>query len=108
MGDLKTNVIGRFVGGSLFGPKDDNGRLKYSACIVLEPGEEKKIEAIRDAAKQTQWGPKQPSKVTDWTLREGDDPEFETSFGNNYINPKASEKSQPKTVIKRAGVLAVC
>jgi len=102
MSDLKTTVIGRFVGGALFEANDDG---KYTACIVLEPGEEKKIEAIRDAAKQSKWGSKQPSKVTDWTAREGDDPEFETSFGNFYINPKAGAKSQPKTVIKRSGVI---
>jgi len=102
MSNLKTTVIGRYVGGSLFEVNDDG---KFTACVVLEPGQDTKVEAIRDAAKAEKWGNKQPSKVTDWTVREGDDPEYETSFGSFYINPKASAKSQPKTVIKRDGVL---
>lgn len=106
MSNLKTTVIGRYVGGGLFEARDDNGKLKHSACVVFDdPNQAKKIKAIRDAAIEEKWKGKTPGGLTDWTLREGDDPEFEASYEKFFINPKCNPKNAPRTVIKRDGVL---
>lgn len=102
MNESKTTVVGRYVGGSLFDTNDDG---KYTACVVLNDGEDQKIKAIRNAAVTEKWGEKKPKALTDWTLREGDDEEYEASFGRKFINPKANAKNQPKTVKKIDGVL---
>ncbi|MBL4898686.1 MAG: DUF2815 family protein [Colwellia sp.] len=105
MSEVKATVKGRFVGGGLFEARDDNGRMKHSACIVLGDGEDRKIKTIIDNAIAEKWGNKKPAGLQDWGVREGDDPEFEASFGQLFINPKANEKSPPQTVIKRNGVV---
>lgn len=104
---LKTTVLGRYVGGPIFEPKiseeeDSRGEPFYSACVILNNGEEKKIKKIRDEAIKQKFGDK-PPKTDDWTIREGDDEEYEASYGSLFINPKS--KNQPELVIKRAGVL---
>lgn len=98
--NTKATVTGRYVGGSLFEQNDDG---KYSACIVLDEGQEAKIEAIRDAAVADKFGKKIPAGMADWTVREGDDEEYEVSFERFFINPKANAKNQPKTVIRTGG-----
>lgn len=96
----QVTVTGRYVGGSLFETNDDD---KYSACVVLDDGQEVKIEAVRDAAIADKWGSKVPKGLTDWTVREGDDEEYEASFERFYINPKCPAKSAPKTVCRVNG-----
>lgn len=98
--NTKVTVTGRFVGGALFEANEDG---KHSACIVLDDGENEKVEAIRDNAIKNKWGSKVPRGLTDWTVREGDDEEYEASFDRFYINPKCPAKSAPKTVIRVAG-----
>jgi len=104
MAELRTNITvkGRFIGGALFEPNEDG---KHSACIVLDDGEDSKIEDVRDNAIKNKWGNKVPPGLTDWTVREGDDEEYEASFGNMFINPKSSGKKAPKTVVKVDGVI---
>lgn len=96
----QVTVTGRYVGGSLFEPNKDG---KYSACIVLDNGQEVKIEQARDAAINDKWGSKKPRGLVDWTVREGDDEEYEASFERFYINPKCPGKKAPKTVTRING-----
>ncbi len=98
----QTTVTGRYVGGSLFEVNDDN---KFSALVVLDDGQEAKIEKIRDLAIKEKFGDKKPAGLVDWCLREGDDPEYTASFGHMFINPKGGERNPPKTVMKVNGVL---
>lgn len=98
----KATVTGRFVGGNLF-EADENG--KHSACVVLDDGQEDIITNIRDEAVKSKWPGKKPAGLTDWTVREGDDEEYEASFERFYINPKCNSKNPPKTVRKVEGVI---
>jgi len=99
----QVTVLGRFIGGGLFEARqgDEDAVPKFSACVVLEDGEEKKIEKIRDIAVKEKLGSK-PGKYVDWTVREGDDPEYDASYEKFFINPKAQRAI--KTMIKRNGV----
>ena len=96
-----TVVRGRFIGGGIYEPREKMGKTEYSACVVLEPGEEKKIEAIRDLAVHEEWPGKKPV-FQDWTIRVGDDKEFEHSFEQKFINPKAKEDKPPKTWVRNS------
>jgi len=106
MSDLtvKATVKGRFVGGGLFEPKEqeNGGKPKFSACIVLDEGQDEKVEEIIENALNNKWGKKRPPGLQNWGVREGDDPEFEASFERNFINPKST--SAPKTLVKVDGV----
>ena len=73
--------------------------------MVLDEGEDKKIQAAIDAAVLEKFEGKPPGKVQDWGVREGDDVEFDASYGKLYINPHATEDSRPATKIKRKGKL---
>lgn len=101
-------VIGRFVGGGLFEPRkqDDDKDPRHSACIVLEPGQDKSIDAIVQKAIEAKWGSKKPAGLQLWGVREGDDPEFEASFEQKFINPKANKK--PQTLYKKDNVFVEC
>lgn len=81
------------MGGGLFTPrKDRSGNLKHSACVVIDdPREVKKIEAARDAAIAEKFPSGFPKRGVDWTIREGDEEEFEASFGHMFINPKSTK-----------------
>lgn len=99
---LKVTVKGRFVGGGLFEPKEqENGSEKYSACTVLDKGEDEKIEDLIEKAIADKWGKKKPPGLTIWGVREGDDPEFEASYERQFINPKSTRA--PKTLVKADG-----
>ena len=100
----KVTVRGRFIGGSIYQPKDNNGRAQYSACIVLDDGEEAKIEGAVKEAITAEFGSKAP-KLQDWSVRVGDDEEYEHSFGKKFINPKSSEKKPPTLFRKVEGSL---
>lgn len=102
-----TIIQGRFTGGGLFEPKADKidpGKgAKYSACIVLDPGEDKKIDAIVEAAIEKMWGNKKPPGLQVWGARVGDDPEFSASYERKFINPKVTADKPPQTLVKRQG-----
>lgn len=103
--NLKVTVTGRFIGGALFEPKEheDGGKPKYSACVVLDEGEDAKVKKLAAAAVKNKWGNKKPGGLQNWTVREGDDEEYEQSFEKLYINPKSTR--EPQTVIRRNGVM---
>lgn len=103
--ELKTTVTGRFIGGALFEPKADKNnpdKLRHNACIVLDAGDEKKVERIVENAVREKWGSKPPAGLQRWGVREGDDPEYATSFGQLFINPKSP--NQPKILRKDGSV----
>lgn len=106
MSDTRATVTGRFVGGGLFeprlDPKNKDKAPKFSACVVLDEGQAAIIEGIRDVALEEKFGNKIPKGLQDWTVREGDDEDFEASFGKMFINPKMSnnKNKEPKRVYR--------
>lgn len=104
MSDTRATVTGRFVGGGLFEPRLDpqnkDKAPKFSACVVLDEGQAAIIEGIRDVALEEKFGNKVPKGLQDWTVREGDDEDFEATFGKMFINPKMSnnKNKEPKRV----------
>lgn len=105
---MQTTVKGRFIGGALYSPKESQSGEKFSACVVLEPGEEEKIRGIRALAMEEEFGNKAPKGLKDWTLRKGDDEEYEHSFGKLFINPKSKAEKKPPVMRRVAGVLEPC
>ena len=87
-------VTGRFVGGGLFEPrsKEEGKDARYSACVVLDDGENEKIDKLIMFVKKDKWGTKVPPGLQTWGVREGDDPEFEASFEIpfRFVNPNFS------------------
>lgn len=100
MADIKHEVTvrARYVGGKFWNPDEETG--KFNAVLILEDGEEKKVERIRDKAIRDKFGLKKPKGMQDWTVREGDDEEFENSFERMFINPTSRNK-RPKIFIKK-------
>lgn len=92
-------VTGRFLGGALYSPKEE----KFNCCLALDPGESAKIKGIIETAKNEKWGDKPPKGMQIWGVRIGDDPDFEHSYGNEFINPKCNTKAPPLTLAKRPG-----
>lgn len=84
-------IKARFIGGALWKPRksEEDKVAKYSALLVLEPGEEAKLEAAVKEAVDAFWQGKPPSGTQNWVLRQGDDPEF-ASFEKYYVNAKAN------------------
>lgn len=97
---MKVTVKGRYIGGPIYRPKEKNGKISYSACVVLEPSEAAKVQAAIDDAIKTEFGSKRPAGLQDWGVRTGDDEEFEHSYQQKFINPKSSEDKRP-TVLRR-------
>lgn len=101
----KATVTGRFIGGGLFQPRaneNDPERTRYSACVVLDEGQDKKIEKIVQQAISDRWGGKKPAGLQNWGVREGDDPEYEASFEQKFINPKSTR--QPQTLVRQGDI----
>lgn len=100
----KVTVKGRFVGGGLFEARQGatDKTAKFSACVVLNDGEDKKIDKIIQAAVKEKFPNKKPAGMQIWGVREGDDEDFEASFDQKFINPKSSKS--PQTLVKREGV----
>ncbi len=106
MADKETRVTvqGRYTGGALWAAKanqQDPDRERFSACVVLNKGEDAKTAAAAEAAMTEKWGSKLPGGLQDWTVREGDDPEYEASYEQKFINPKSTRPIQ--VVQKRDG-----
>lgn len=102
--ETQVTVTGRYIGGGIFEPREDAaGKKRYNALIVLDEGQEKKIEAAMLAAKKEKWGDKKVPGLQEWGPREGDDPEFENTYERLFINPKSTRK--PGTMVKRDGVM---
>lgn len=104
-------IKARFIGGALWKPKktEEDKVAKFSASLVLEPGEEKKLEAAVKEAVDAKWNGKPPSGTQNWVIRKGEDEEFERSFGKFYVNPKANsinkngdEMGHPPCYIRKA------
>ena len=105
----QVTVTGRFIGGALYQPKaQTNGDEKYSACVVLDDGEAKKVEAAIQAAIDEKWNGKKPKGATIWGVRVGDDPDFEHSYENEFINPKSSADKKPSVLRRVAGKMEPC
>ena len=107
MSELKCTVKGRLTGASaIFTPQIDeenpNKKPKFGANVTLNEGEDVKIDAIVKAAIKEKFGNKVPGKLQNWGVRDGDDPDYEVSFGKKFINPKATR--QPVCFLRKDGV----
>lgn len=100
---IQTTVTGRLIGGGVFEPREqeNGGDPKFSSCVVLDENQSVRIQKIIAAAISEKWGNKKPAGLTTWGVREGDDEEYEASFGKEFINPKSTR--QPRTIIKSKG-----
>lgn len=99
-----TTVTGRLITNpARFFSGNEDGH--FDALVVLDEGQVQKIEAIRQKALEEKFGDKIPAKFSDWTLREGDDPEYETSFGKKFIFPKSkstgTKKARPPKALRK-------
>lgn len=96
-------VRARFVGGKLWNADEESG--KFNMVLILDSDKEvAKVKRIRDAAIKSKFGARKPKGMQDWTIREGDDEEFENSFGEMFINPTARNR-RPKVYTKKGAVL---
>lgn len=99
-------VKGRLVSGDkkLFeGEVNQYDKFEYGATIVLDADSVAKLEAERDAALEETFGNKIPKNLQDWTIREGDDEEYEASFGEKFINAKKKGGKAPQVFKKVNG-----
>lgn len=96
----QTTITGRYIGGGLFEPKADQNnpeKKRYNACIILDDKEHKKIDKVINVAIEEKWGKKKPAGLQIWGAREGDDEEYEASYGNKFINPKSTKAPEALT-----------
>lgn len=108
---IKVTVRGRLLNNATFKARENeqNGKKEFSALVVLEDGEHKKLEKARDKAVSEKWGDKPPVKRMDYVVREGDDPDFENTFEHMFINaktlrpPKALRKLRDGTFERLTG-----
>lgn len=106
-------VRGRYIGGGVFKPRDmGDDKRAYSSLIVLDDGEDEKIQQAITAAVKEKWPEGRKGKLEIHGAKEGDDEEFEHSFGKLFINPKKQVKADrkptpPEVFIRRNGKL-VC
>lgn len=103
------NVTGRYVGGALWAPKKrgEGDRRTYNAVIVLDKANAAKVEKARAEAIADQWGTKPPAGMVDHTLRFGDDPDYDHSYQQYFINPGAQEDRPPQVVRRSGGAFVV-
>jgi len=99
----KTSVTGRLLGGSLHSLPEDEvlSKARYNALLLLNEGQEDKVNAIIAQAIADKWGKKKPSGLAIWGVREGDDEEYPNTLGKLFINPKTKDK--PPLVLKHQG-----
>lgn len=99
----KITVKGRLLNNAAFEPKTDEtyDKTQYSALVVLEDGESDKIRKLVKEVCKEKFGAKIPAKLADWTVREGDDEDFENTFEREFINAKSNR--QPAIVIRENG-----
>ena len=95
----RITVRGRLMNNAQFQPRENpaSGKMQYSALVVLDEGEEKKVMAARDAVVAAKW-PKKPKQFADYAVREGDDEDYENSYGKFFINAKSNQP--PKLLLK--------
>lgn len=103
-----TTVTGRLITnpGRFFNASEDEGL--YDALVVLDDGQEKKIESLRTEFVNDTFGGKEPPGLKDYTVQVGDDPEYESSYEHNYIFPKSKPSrkgpaTKPRVVKKVDG-----
>lgn len=104
MAQCRVTVKGRMINNATFNPKtNEYGKEQYSALVILDNGEEEKIKEAKSLACKEEFGGKIPANLQDWTVREGDDEDYDLTFGKRFINAKATKK--PKALVRRNGEL---
>jgi hypothetical protein len=104
-----SNVVikGRLASGAkkLFeGEENQYGKFEYSALVILDDESIAKVEAAKAEALADTFGNKIPKNLQDWVIREGDDEEYEASFGKKFINAKKKGGKAPQVLKKVGGV----
>ncbi|RZO83011.1 MAG: DUF2815 family protein [Oceanococcus sp.] len=95
MSDLKITVKGTLLNENVYVPDNGERGERYNCLVILNEGEEDRIEALVKEAIQEKWGGKKPAGLQDWTARYGDE-EDRDSFEKWYIHPQSKHK--PKAV----------
>lgn len=98
-------VKGRLASGAkkLFeGEENPYGKFEYSALIILDEESIAKVEEAKAEALAETFGTKIPKNLNDWVIREGDDEEYEASFGKKFVNAK-KKGGKPPQVLKKVG-----
>jgi hypothetical protein len=91
----RVSITGRLLGGRLHTLKEEDGdSARYNALLLLDEGQEDKVNAAVEHAINEKWGKKKPSGLATWGVREGDDEEYSNTFGKLFINPKTKDKPQ--------------
>ncbi len=97
-GRLLTNPK-RFFKGEL----NEYGKHIYDAQIVLDESSVAKLEVARKEAIESVWeGKPMPASANDYVIREGDDEEYEYTFGKKFVIAKKQDGA-PKVVRKLDG-----
>lgn len=99
----QATVKGRYIGGPIFEPREVDGKERYQAIVILDDGEAVKVEAAVAAAIKEKWPNKTPDDLVIWGVQVGDRKKYETTYGKQFVAPKASEKVPPKVLVKRNG-----
>lgn len=94
-GRLLTGAEKLFVG--------ENGQ--FNAIVLLDDENVKKVEAAKKKALEDEFGDKIPAKLQDYAIRDGDDPEFEHTYEQKFINAKKKKVPAPRVVRKVNGEL---
>jgi len=99
----KVTVTGRLLNNAVFQPKlnETNGKEQYSALLLLDEGQAAKIQQAKEAAILETFEGKAPPNLNDWTVRVGDDEEYELTFGHEFINAK--HVRAPRVVVRENG-----
>lgn len=102
----QTTVTGRLLTNPkrfFAGEDNDYGKYIYSAQIVLDDASVTKLEKAREATIAEIWeGKPMPSSANDYVIREGDDEEYEGTFGKKFIIAKKQDGA-PKVIRKVNG-----
>lgn len=99
--NMKTTVVGRYLGGDLFVPHKVRGN--YGMVLLIDDESEYKIANIIQAVKNEVVDASRPRKLEIWGVRVGDDPEYSHTFERKFIHAKSKDK--PKIMKREAGCL---
>lgn len=100
-------VKGRLASGAkkvFEGEENQYGKFEYSALVILDDESLAKVEAAKAEALEATFGNKIPKDLQDWVIRQGDDEQYEASFGKKFVNAKKKEGKAPQVFKKIAGV----
>lgn len=97
----KVTITGRLMTGAEKLFVGENGT--HNAIILLDEAGVEKLEAAKKKAIEEKFGSKVPAKLQDFVIRDGDDPEYENTYEQKFINAKKKKAPAPRVVRKVNG-----